>query len=112
MAAAKTGLTNAMLVLCKVLNAAKGTKTIDELAIDYSKSMGKKIQASSMTTNISLLRKAVKAEGKAFPANWEPKHKSGGGRTSVRTSLDSVLNSMGVEFEDLPSDEGDSVAAE
>ena len=112
----KSGLTNAQLIMCKVLNAAQGKKTIDELAIDYGKLMKKEIAASSMTTNMSLLRKAIHKEGKVFPKSWEPKHKSGGGRTSVRTSLDDVLNSMGVVLEDLPEGESESesegVAAE
>jgi DNA-binding response OmpR family regulator len=106
---AKVTLTNAQMKLLAVLKQAAGQKNVDEIAEMYGKAMGHEVESGSITTSISQLRKTIKSAGKKFPANLEPKRKTGGGRTSERTDLDSALNSLGIEFEDMEVEgEGES----
>ena len=98
--------------LVKILKENAGRLTIEELTPIYAKEMGKKQgKKGSLTTLLSQTRKAITEAGKKFPASWEPKRASGGGRTSERQDMGEVLSSIGVDFDEL-EDVEDSEAAE
>lgn len=104
----KPSLTPAQTKLLKILQECNGQKTIAEIAPLYQRAMGKtEGEKGSVTTAISVLRKAVKAAGYKFPANLEPKRASGGGRSSERVDVADALNSLGLDFEELEPAEGD-----
>ncbi len=108
----KKGLTPAMVALCNVLRAANGKKTHEQLAKDYGEAMGKKVKKSSITTGISVLKTTLAAEGKKFPAAWNPPRASGGGRSVQRISAGDALNSLHFEFEDIADDDSGDDAGE
>jgi hypothetical protein len=105
MAAVKTGLTVSQKKLLAILAKYKGTKTVSELVPEYAKAMGKdEGEKGSLTTAISVLRKTVKAAKMKWPKELEPKHESGGGRSSERTDVAEALNGLGIDFEFVADD--------
>jgi hypothetical protein len=111
----KTGLTNSQKKLLAILAKYKGTKTVAEMVPEYAKAMGKdEGEKGSLTTAISVLRKTVKAAKMKWPKELEPKHESGGGRSSERTDVAEALNGLGIDFEFAADDsaEGESEAGE
>lgn len=110
----KIELTPAQSKLFRIVAAGKGKLTYDLVHAAYQKATGKsKSKVGSIVTSMSQLRKKFSDAGYEYPAAWDVKKETGGGRARERTSIADLLNDidLGEDFE-IDLETVDTVAAE